>query len=70
MTDTRDPSAGGSESRLGAGAHAGPVTRDELLALIAAGEVETVILAAPDRHGRLFGKRVTRRSSPRTPSRA
>ena len=58
MTDARDPSAGGSESRLGAGAHAGPVSRDGLLALIAAGDVETVVLAAPDRHARLFGKRV------------
>ena len=58
MTDTRGPSAGGSESRPGAGAHAGPVTRGDLLALIAAGDVETVVLAAPDRYGRLFGKRV------------
>ena len=42
----------------GQGAHAGPVSSDELLALIASGDVETVILAAPDRYGRLFGKRV------------
>lgn len=39
-------------------ARVGPVTRDGLLALIASGDVETVVLAAPDRHGRLFGKRV------------
>jgi len=41
-----------------AGSHVGPVGRDELLALIASGDVETVVLAAPDRYGRLFGKRV------------
>ena len=58
MTDTRDPSAGGSESRIGAGGHTGPVSRGQLLSLIAAGDVETVVLAAPDRYARLFGKRV------------
>ena len=58
MTDTRDQSVGGSVDSASAGARVGPVTRDELLALIASGEVETVVLAAPDRHGRLFGKRV------------
>jgi glutamine synthetase len=58
MTDTRDPSAGGSESRIGAVDHTGPVSRDQLLTLIAAGDVETVVLAAPDRYARLFGKRV------------
>jgi glutamine synthetase len=36
----------------------GPVTREDLLALIADGSVETVILAAPDYYGRLFGKRL------------
>jgi glutamine synthetase len=58
MTDTWDISADGKAGSTGASVRAGPVSRDELLALIAAGDVETVVLAAPDRHGRLFGKRV------------
>jgi len=36
----------------------GRVSRERLLELIGQGAVATVILAAPDRYGRLFGKRV------------
>lgn len=39
-------------------APAGPITRDGLLAAIRDGVIDTVVLAAPDRYGRLFGKRV------------
>ncbi len=59
MTETQGaPPGPDARSRSGPSAPAGPVTRDELLRLIASGAVETVILAAPDRYGRLFGKRV------------
>jgi glutamine synthetase len=58
MTDTWDTSADGRAGYPGAGVRAGRVSRDNLLALIAAGDIETVVLAAPDRYGRLFGKRV------------
>jgi len=36
-----------------------PLTRDELAALIQAGDIDTVILAFPDMQGRLVGKRMT-----------
>jgi glutamine synthetase len=56
MTDaTGVPSSASPSDRATA---VGPVSRERLLALIAAGDVETVVLAAPDRYGRLFGKRV------------
>jgi glutamine synthetase len=58
MTDTWDTSADGRAGSPVASVRAGPVSRDDLLALIAAGDIETVVLAAPDRYGRLFGKRV------------
>jgi glutamine synthetase len=58
MTDARDQMVGGSGDSASARVRVGLVTRGELLALIASGEVETVVLAAPDRYGRLFGKRV------------
>ena len=58
MSDTRDLSTAGSAGSPRGGAHVGRVTREKLLALIDRGEIETVVLAAPDRHGRLFGKRV------------
>lgn len=60
MIDISGERAGGVPRGVSRGParRVGPVTRDELLALIASSEVETVILAAPDRYGRLFGKRV------------
>jgi glutamine synthetase len=36
----------------------GPITQEALLAAIRDGSVETVVLAAPDIYGRLFGKRL------------
>ena len=70
MTDTRDPSAGGSESRPGAGAHAGPVSRDGLLA---SSPPATSRPSSSPRRTATRGSSAsasTRRSSPRTPSRA
>jgi glutamine synthetase len=49
---------GGDAEPGSGGARVGPVSRDGLLRLIESGAVATVVLAAPDRHGRLFGKRV------------
>ena len=49
-------SAGHDEAT--AGAPAGPITAEELVAAIRDGKIETVVLAAPDRFGRLFGKRI------------
>ncbi len=58
MSETQGWPPGGATGPGGSGVRVGPATRDELLRLIASGDVETVVLAAPDRHGRLFGKRV------------
>jgi glutamine synthetase len=58
MTDTRDTFEDAGAGFPGAGVQTGPVSPDRLLALIASGDIETVVLAAPDRYGRLFGKRV------------
>jgi len=48
---------------------AGPITRDELLAAIGDGRIETVAIAAPDQFGRLFGKRLAARSFAQDPDR-
>jgi glutamine synthetase len=58
MTDSRQSPADGSFGSPGDRERVGPVARDELLALIDRGDIETVVLAAPDRYGRLFGKRL------------
>jgi glutamine synthetase len=36
-----------------------PLTREQLTALIADGEVDTVVVAFPDLQGRLVGKRIS-----------
>ncbi|SOE15056.1 hypothetical protein SAMN06272775_5985 [Streptomyces sp. 2323.1] len=46
------PTAPGQSDRS-----AGPVTLDQLREHVAAGRVDTVLLAVPDLHGRLKGKR-------------